>query len=142
LKCFTRARVIYDIHEDISKEILKQIRKKRPLIHVISNVVTIESLADIILATGGIPIAAYSPEEVEEVVKWCEEVKKKRQAINIIERNPFKDKFDWMRRIIAIEIDTSLLTAKPHNLFYDSTTKKLYMFINGQWLPINKTKMW
>jgi hypothetical protein len=81
-------------------------------------------------------------EEVEEVVKWCEEVKKKRQAINIIERNPFKDKFDWMRRIIAIEIDTSLLTAKPHNLFYDSTTKKLYMFINGQWLPINKTKMW
>lgn len=54
---------------DISKNILDIIRKRRPLIHVISNVVTLESLADVVLATGGIPIAAYSPEEVGEVVE-------------------------------------------------------------------------
>ncbi len=54
---------------DISAKILEQIKKNRPLIHIISNVVTIESLADVVLATGGIPIAAYSPLEVEEVVR-------------------------------------------------------------------------
>ena len=53
---------------DISEKILDKVREKRPLIHAISNVVTIESLADVIHATGGIPIAAYSPLEVEEVV--------------------------------------------------------------------------
>ena len=52
---------------DISKKILSELREKRPLIHVISNVVTLEPVADVILATGAIPVAAYAPEEVEEV---------------------------------------------------------------------------
>ncbi len=82
------------------------------------------------------------PEEVQEVINWCEKVKNERKCINIIERNPFKNKFEWLRHIIAIEIDTSLLTAKPHNLFYDSTTKKLYMYVNGQWMPLNQKRMW
>ncbi len=76
-------------------------------------------------------------EEVEEVVKWCESVKAEKKSIGIVKANPFKHRFKWMRNIIAIEIDTSLLTAKPHNLFYDSTTKKLYMYVGGQWIALN-----
>ena len=63
-------RMLNDLEKkfiDISKKILADLRETQPLIHVISNVVTLESVADVVLATGAVPVAAYAPEEVEEV---------------------------------------------------------------------------
>ncbi len=52
---------------DFSAKILEDLRKRNPLVHIISNIVTIESVADMVLATGALPIAAHAPEEVEEI---------------------------------------------------------------------------
>ena len=46
---------------------LEQLREKRPLIHAITNVVTINDVANLLLACGARPIMANAPEEVEEI---------------------------------------------------------------------------
>ncbi|MBU0586893.1 hypothetical protein KJ780_05255 [Candidatus Micrarchaeota archaeon] len=79
--------------------------------------------------------------EVEEVIQWCEDRKKERQAIYIIERNPFGQKFDWTRNIISIEIDRPITVAAKTSLVYDSVAKKLYQYMNGKWIPLNMLKI-
>ena len=49
-------------------EIINKVRDKKPVIHMISNYVTAESVADITLAAGGSPVMADEPEEMEEIV--------------------------------------------------------------------------
>ena len=46
---------------------LEQLREKRPLIHAITNVVTINDVANLLLDCGARPIMANAPEEVEEI---------------------------------------------------------------------------
>ncbi len=72
-------------------------------------------------------------EEIDKVISWCDEVKKKRGRIYIIERNPFRDEIPWMRRYPLIEIDRPLDAASKFSLVYDSTTKQLWHFMNGSW---------
>ncbi|MBE5872491.1 MAG: hydroxyethylthiazole kinase [Lachnospiraceae bacterium] len=47
--------------------IIKEIRKTRPIIHCITNIVTVNDCANILLAAGASPIMAHHPAEVEEV---------------------------------------------------------------------------
>ena len=75
-------------------------------------------------------------EEIDTVIKWCEEKKEERQRIYIIERNPFRDDIDWMRRFPLIEIDRPKEVASKNNLVYDSTVKQLWQFMNGDWRKI------
>ena len=49
-------------------EIINKIRDTKPVVHMISNYVTAESVADITLAAGGSPVMADEPEEMEEIV--------------------------------------------------------------------------
>ncbi|MBU0591716.1 hypothetical protein KKF81_05315 [Candidatus Micrarchaeota archaeon] len=77
-----------------------------------------------------------SQEEVNKVIEWCEKVKKERNRIYVIERNPFKDDVDWMRRFPLIEIDRPRNIASKNNLVYDSTVKQLWQFMNGDWRKI------
>ncbi len=114
---------------DISKEILKQIRKKRPLIHVISNVVTIESLADIILATGGVPIAAYSPEEVEEVVK-------KSNALLLNTGTPDEERKEaYLKAGIRAKIEGIPVLLDPVGVGFTSYRSKIFREIMEENLP-------
>ncbi len=76
-------------------------------------------------------------EEIEKVIKWCEDTKTERQRIYIIERNPFRDDIDWLRRFPLIEIDRPKEIASKNNLVYDSTTKQLWQFMNGDWRRID-----
>ena len=46
---------------------LEQVRKQRPLIHCLTNYVTINDVANILLASGASPIMADDPLEVEEI---------------------------------------------------------------------------
>lgn len=50
---------------------LENVRKKSPLIHNITNAVTINDCANILLACGGSPIMAEDRDEVEEITSIC-----------------------------------------------------------------------
>ncbi len=50
---------------------LEQVRKKQPLIHNITNYVTVNDCANILLACGGSPIMADYVGEVEEITSIC-----------------------------------------------------------------------
>lgn len=48
-------------------EMMQNVREKVPLIHNITNYVTVNDCANILLACGGSPIMADDPAEVEEI---------------------------------------------------------------------------
>ena len=47
---------------------LRAVRKQKPLVQCITNIVTVNDCANIILASGGSPTMASNPLEVEEAV--------------------------------------------------------------------------
>ncbi|MCC3358587.1 hydroxyethylthiazole kinase [Bacillus sp. REN16] len=51
--------------------ILANVREKTPLVHNITNYVTVNDVANIVLACGGSPIMADDPKEVEEITSIC-----------------------------------------------------------------------
>lgn len=53
------------------KEMLERVRETAPLIHNITNYVTVNDCANILLACGGSPIMADDAEEVEEIQTVC-----------------------------------------------------------------------
>lgn len=53
------------------KEILQNIKNKTPLVHCITNYVTVNDCANILLACGGSPIMADDKNEVEEITSIC-----------------------------------------------------------------------
>ena len=53
-------------------EMMQNVRKKGPLIHNITNYVTVNDCANILLACGGSPIMADDPAEVEEITSLCQ----------------------------------------------------------------------
>lgn len=55
---------------------LRQVREKAPLVHNITNYVTVNDVANVILASGASPIMADDEMEVEEITSIC-------QALNI-----------------------------------------------------------
>lgn len=72
-------------------------------------------------------------EEIDIVVKWCERIKRERKVLSTIERNPFRERISWLRRYPFIEIDRPLEEASKFNLVYDSTTKRLWYYMNDNW---------
>ena len=75
-------------------------------------------------------------QEIDRVIEWCEKIKAERNRIYVIERNPFREEIDWMRRFILIEIDRPKEVASHNNLVYDSTVKQLWQFMNGDWRKV------
>jgi len=53
------------------KDCLENVRKKSPLVHNITNYVTVNDVANILLACGGSPIMADDCDEVEEITSIC-----------------------------------------------------------------------
>ena len=47
--------------------ILKEIRSRKPLVHCISNIVTANDCANLLLTIGASPMMAQAPEEMEEI---------------------------------------------------------------------------
>lgn len=75
-------------------------------------------------------------EEIDEVINWCEEVKKEKGVMYTVERNAFRDKIRWMARFPLIEIDRPKETANKQNLVYDSTMRSLWQYMNNIWMEI------
>ena len=53
------------------KEILQKVRDTSPLVHNITNYVTVNDCANILIACGGAPIMSDDPAEVEEITSIC-----------------------------------------------------------------------
>ena len=51
--------------------IVSAVRSQTPLIHHITNYVTVNDCANITLCAGGAPVMAHAPEEVEEMVQYA-----------------------------------------------------------------------
>jgi hydroxyethylthiazole kinase len=59
--------------EDVS-ELLARVREKKPIVHHITNYVTVNDCANATLAIGASPIMAHAPEEIEEIIKLASAV--------------------------------------------------------------------
>ena len=57
---------------DIYEKYLETVRNHCPLVHNITNYVTVNDVANIILACGASPIMADEPEEVQEITTICQ----------------------------------------------------------------------
>ena len=53
------------------KECMDNVRKNVPLVHNITNYVTVNDVANILLACGGSPIMSAEPEDVEDITSVC-----------------------------------------------------------------------
>lgn len=53
-------------------EILAQVKKMKPLVHHLTNYVTANDCANVVLAVGGSPVMAHEPKEVEEMVSQAD----------------------------------------------------------------------
>ena len=50
---------------------IENVRKNVPLVHNITNYVTVNDVANILLACGGSPIMSDEPEDVEDITTIC-----------------------------------------------------------------------
>ncbi|MGA7158890.1 MAG: hydroxyethylthiazole kinase [Acidobacteriaceae bacterium] len=50
-------------------EVVESVRSKRPLVHHITNIVTVNAVANITLCIGALPVMAHAREEVEQMVE-------------------------------------------------------------------------
>ena len=82
-------------------------------------------------------VEMYEKKDIDRIIAWCERTKQERKTVYIVERNPFAGEIELARNVISIEIDRPLSVASKTSLVYDSTSKKLYKFINGTWNPLN-----
>ena len=53
------------------KDCLDNVRKTCPLVHNITNYVTVNDVANVILACGASPIMSDEPEDVEDITSIC-----------------------------------------------------------------------
>lgn len=76
-------------------------------------------------------------QEIQKLKEWCKKIKKERNRIYIIERNPFKEEISWLRNKVFIEIDKPKEIANKNSVVYDSTTDSLWEYMNGSWRKID-----
>ena len=57
--------------QDFLTNCLQNVRSQRPLVHVITNYVTVNDCANVLLACGGSPIMADDRDEVQEITELC-----------------------------------------------------------------------
>ncbi len=53
------------------KTVLENVRKNMPLVHNITNYVTVNDVANVLLACGGSPIMSDEPDDVEDITSIC-----------------------------------------------------------------------
>lgn len=61
-----------DTASEYAVQNLVAVRKNRPLVHSITNLVSINTVANALLAAGGAPVMAFAPEEVGEVAEHAD----------------------------------------------------------------------
>ena len=77
-------------------------------------------------------------EQINEIMEWCEEMKRTRGRVPLIERNIFCPKYKWTCSRVLIEIDMPLERAHTNAFIYDSVLKCLWEWRNGTWARVTK----
>ncbi len=72
-------------------------------------------------------------EEIQKIIKWCEIKKRESGKIALVERNPFKEEIPWTYRFPLIEIDRGKEVSSKTSIVYDSASKELWQYLNGEW---------
>ena len=57
--------------EQVLKTMLENVRAKTPLVHNITNYVTVNDVANVLLAAGGSPIMSDDADDVEDITSIC-----------------------------------------------------------------------
>ena len=57
--------------EQVLKAMLENVRAKSPLVHNITNYVTVNDVANVLLAAGGSPIMSDDADDVEDITSIC-----------------------------------------------------------------------
>lgn len=57
--------------EQVLKTMLENVRAKSPLVHNITNYVTVNDVANVLLAAGGSPIMSDDADDVEDITSIC-----------------------------------------------------------------------
>ena len=57
--------------EQMLKTMLENVRAKSPLVHNITNYVTVNDVANVLLAAGGSPIMSDDADDVEDITSIC-----------------------------------------------------------------------
>lgn len=74
-------------------------------------------------------------EEIDKVMEWCEEIKKRKGRSSAIERNPFGH-MKWMQKFALIYIDMGKENVPKSCLVYDSERRTLWQCIGNEWVPV------
>lgn len=77
-----------------------------------------------------------SEKEIKKIIEWCDLKKIQSGKIALVERNPFREEISWTYRFALIEIDRGKEVASKTSLVYDSATKELWQYMNGDWRRI------
>ena len=75
-------------------------------------------------------------QEIETIINWCEEQKRKQNKIVLVVRNPFREQIPWTYRYPLIEIDRPTSAAAKSSLVYDSSTRTLWHYYFDEWRKI------
>ena len=70
-KSNVKKTIVSDLGDNMLKEMLENVKRKSPLVHNITNYVTVNDCANILLACGASPIMADELDEVEEITSIC-----------------------------------------------------------------------
>lgn len=92
------------------KKCFDNVREKHPLVHNITNYVTVNDVANILLTCGGSPIMADDSEEVEDITSIC-------QGLNInigtLNKNTIPSMFQPERRQMHLAMLYCLTRQEP-----------------------------
>lgn len=75
-------------------------------------------------------------QEVDEVAAWCRARLNERGVVAAVERNPFQERFPWLRSHPLIEINRPRAIASRMSLVYDNATNALWECVGGMWRTV------
>ncbi len=80
-------------------------------------------------------------EEISKIKDWCKKTKKEEMGRTyLIKQNPFSLEIPFARNCIFIEIDKPPFFCNKQSLVYDSSSDKLFRFVDARWVEIAESK--
>lgn len=75
-------------------------------------------------------------EEIERIINWCEQLRKDKKTLSLIERNPFGKEIPWTEKFSFIYIDFPRERVPKNSLVYDSELHAIWYYTFTKWMPI------
>ncbi len=80
-------------------------------------------------------------EEIIRIKLWCKNTKKEEGGRTyLIKQYPFSLEIPFARNILFIEIDKPVFFCGKQSLVYDSSSDKLFRFVDARWIETLPSK--